>query len=113
MKIRWDIHVSSIGSHIVSSFLPRIMNPLIFASFFYFGGTLDLAKSMQLTHMLGMLNGQLHHFPHLQRMWAHLRVQLKLLQRYLDSPEVEEGLIIQQDKQGEIVDLDNEYAITP
>lgn len=111
MKIRWDIHVSGIGSHIVSSFLPRIMNPLIFASFFYFGGTLDLAKSMQLTHMLGMLNGQLHHFPHIQRMWAHLRVQLKLLQRYLDSPEVEEGLIIQQDKRGDELDEDNEYAI--
>jgi len=31
--------------------------------------------------------------------------------RYLDCPEVEEGLIIQQDKQGETPDLDNEYAI--
>lgn len=46
MKLRWDIRISSIAQDIISSFLPRIMNPLVFASFFYFGGTLDLAKSM-------------------------------------------------------------------
>ena len=63
-KLRWDIDKQNILNHIISSFLPRILNPLVCASLFYFGGTLDLGQSMQLTHMLGMLNGQLHHFPH-------------------------------------------------
>ena len=65
MKLRWNISFSGIGNDIVSSFLPRIMNPLVFASFFYFGGTLDLGQSMQLTHMLGELNRLLHRFPDL------------------------------------------------
>jgi ABC-type bacteriocin/lantibiotic exporter with double-glycine peptidase domain len=78
-KLRWEIEMSDIGNHIASSFLPHIQNPLICASLFYFGGTLNLADSMQLSHMLGMLNGQLHHFPHVQRQWAHLKIQLRHL----------------------------------
>ena len=44
-------------------------------------------------------------------MWAHLKVQLKLLQRYLDCPEVEEGLLIKQVQDEKTKSQDSEFAI--
>jgi len=38
LKLRWKLHYRNLTNHVISSFLPRIMNPLVFASFFYFGG---------------------------------------------------------------------------
>lgn len=57
IKLRWKLHYRNLINHVITSFLPRIMNPLVFASFFYFGGQMDLSQSMHIMHLLGMLQG--------------------------------------------------------
>lgn len=66
LKHQWSIAKNGHINHIVGSFLPRLMKPLVFVMFFYFGGKLNLATSMSLIHMLDILNGNLNRIPHIQ-----------------------------------------------
>ena len=89
LKQQWSIRKNDLINHIVGSFIPRLMNPLVFAMFFYFGGQLTLAASLSLTHTLGMLNGVLNRILHLQRMMSNSKIDIMVLQRYLNCPEVD------------------------
>lgn len=69
LKQKWTIEKNEHINYIVGSFLPRLMKPLVFVMFFYFGGKLDLATSLNLIHMLDILNGRLNRIPHIQSMY--------------------------------------------
>jgi len=106
IKMKWSIEKNDNVNHVVGSFLPRLINPIVFVLYFYFGGKLDLATSLKLTHMLGILNGNLNHLPHLQRMMQGSKINIMLLQRYLNAPEVDYDGLVKQDKK-ESVNSDN------
>ena len=46
MNLMWSINIQGLGNHILSTFVPRIISPLVCASYFYFGGTLSLSESL-------------------------------------------------------------------